>query len=206
MNIKLPHVVLLILSAVALFLPWLSKEASAGAITLPAWYPGAANLLTVVLAALGVGTDSAFGKNGGGGPKVPPLAMLAIRSLAALGVVLLFAVGLSACLASAPIVAVTPSNSAQISVCQSTASLHDGIVVGDFVVGGASAGLAGVAAVVTDTNTKTTMGAVAAGVAAVGVVGAALAELTASNFTNSNCGSVVGALPAAHAPADAGAE
>ena len=114
--------------------------------------------------------------------------------------VLLACVLPAGCLSSAPIVPVTPANTAQISSCESTASQHDGYVIGDFVVGGVSAGLAAAAAAVSDTNTKTGLGVGAAGAAAVGVTLAALAELTASNFANSQCPTVVGSLPTAPTP------
>lgn len=99
------------------------------------------------------------------------------------------------CLSSAPIIPVTSQNQAQVTSCENTASLHDGVIIGDFVVGGTTAGLASVGAAVNDNNTKTTLGIVSAVTAAVGVVGAGIAELTASNFQNSNCSSVVGPLP-----------
>ena len=111
------------------------------------------------------------------------------------GTLLLLA--LAGCLYSAPIVPVTPANQAQVASCQQTAVFHDGDVIVDFGLGGISSALAGSAAAVSDQNTKTDLAVVSASVAALVVVGAAIAELTASNFANSNCSSVVGPLPTA---------
>ena len=111
--------------------------------------------------------------------------------------VLALAVMLGGCISSAPIVPETPANQAQIASCDATASLHNGVVIGDFVVGGATTGLAAGAAAVTDGNTRTALavaGAIAGGVT---TIGAALAAYTASNFANSQCPSVVGSLPVA---------
>ncbi len=113
----------------------------------------------------------------------------------------LLAVLLSGCLTSAPIVPVTPANQAQVTSCQSTASFHDGIVIGDFAFGGIGAGLATAAAAVTDSSTKTGLAVAGAGVGGLLIAGTALAELTASNFANSQCSSVVGSLPTSPAPA-----
>ncbi len=137
-------------------------------------------------------------------PRVPPLAVLAIRSLSAFALVLLLAVGLSACLSGVPIVPVTPQNSAQVSSCQSTESLHNGLVVGDFVLGGATTGLASVSAAVADTATKNVLGVTAAIVGAVAVVDTAVTALTTQSFANGNCSALVGALPSTPTP-DAGA-
>lgn len=103
---------------------------------------------------------------------------------------------LSGCISSAPIVLVTPGNQAQVSSCQSIASLHNGVVIGGFVVGGATAGLAGVAAAATDSTTKNDLAIGAAIAGALGVVGTAIAGFTSSNFANSQCSSVVGPLAA----------
>jgi hypothetical protein len=100
------------------------------------------------------------------------------------------------CLSSAPTVPVTPANQAQITTCENTATLHDGVVVGDFVLGAGTTGLATAAAAVADTNTKNDMTYIGIGTAAALVAGTAIAELTAANFANSQCSSVVGSLPA----------
>lgn len=108
---------------------------------------------------------------------------------------------LAGCFSSAPTVPVTPANQAQITSCENTATLHDGYVVAGFVVGGAGAGLGASVAAVGDPSVKTGLGIGAAGAAAIGVTLAALGELTASNFANSNCSAVVGPLPAGPLPA-----
>jgi len=114
--------------------------------------------------------------------------------------IVLGALLLSGCISSAPTVPITPSNQAQITSCESTATQHDGYVIAGFVVGGAGAGLGASVAAVSDPSVKTGLGIGAAGAAAVGVTLEALAELTESNFTNSKCGDVVGPLPTAPAP------
>ena len=113
---------------------------------------------------------------------------------------------LSACISSAPIVPVTPANQSQIAVCQSDATLHNSVVIGDFIIGGITSGLAAVSAGLpgTDANAKTGLAISAAAVGALTVTGAAVAGFTAANFVNSNCSTVVGALPSgAFTPAPA---
>lgn len=101
------------------------------------------------------------------------------------------------CLSVAPVVPVTPQNQAQVSTCQGIASLHNGVVVGDFMIGGVTSGLAGVAAGVTDTRTKNDLAIGASIAGAIGMVGTAVAGLTAADFAGSNCTTVVAPLPAA---------
>lgn len=122
--------------------------------------------------------------------KIPPLPVLLLLLLLPLLL-------LSACLTSSPTVPVTPSNSNQIATCQSTASLHNGVVIGDMVVGGGATGLGAVAAALpADQNTtKTDLAIAAAGAAAVTTIGAGIAALTASNFANGHCTDVVAPLP-----------
>jgi hypothetical protein len=115
-----------------------------------------------------------------------------------LGLAVLAGCGLPACISSAPITPVTPANQDQVSTCQSIASLHNGVVIGDFAVGGITSGLAGVGAALTDTQTKTDLAIAAAAAGAVALVGTGIAGLTSADFANSNCSSVVGALPASH--------
>jgi hypothetical protein len=133
----------------------------------------------------------------GGGKQKAPLDPVTKAANAVSAVLLLLALGStqSACLSSAPIVPVTPANTAQVSSCENTATLHDGFVIGDVVVGGAGAGLGAAAAAVSDTNAKTGLGVGAAGAGAIAVALTALAEVTASNFVNSQCATVVGPLP-----------
>lgn len=101
------------------------------------------------------------------------------------------------CISSAPIVPVTPANAAQVSSCQTTAAWHNGIVVGDFALGGGGAALGGVGAIVTDPNARTGLSIAAAIVSGITMAGAALVGFTSSNFANSHCSDVVGALPLA---------
>jgi hypothetical protein len=103
---------------------------------------------------------------------------------------------LVACIPSAPIGPVTPANQAQVAACQSIATLHNGVVVGDFIFGGAASGLAAVGAIVTDPQTKTGVAIGAAIAGATGIVGTAIAGFTSRDFANSQCSSVVGDLPA----------
>ena len=102
------------------------------------------------------------------------------------------------CVSSAPVVPVTPDNAAQVSSCQNTAAWHNDLVVGDFVVGGAGAGLGAAAAIVPASNASLkdglAIGSGAAGAIAAGLTG--LVAFTTSNFQNSQCQSVVGPLPA----------
>jgi len=107
----------------------------------------------------------------------------------------LLALLLGGCISSAPIVPVTPANSAQVTTCQSDASLHNGIVVGDFVIGGLTSGLASTAAGLTNATAKNDISVAAAAAGGLTIAGAALAGYTAANFANSNCSSVVGSLP-----------
>jgi len=104
-------------------------------------------------------------------------------------------VALAGCISSAPIVPVTSANSAQISSCQGTATLHNDVVIGGFVLGGATSGLATAAAAFTDQNTKTDLAIAGAIAGAVLIADTAVAGFAASNFANSQCSSVVGALP-----------
>lgn len=132
---------------------------------------------------------------------VPPSASAKLAKLAPTAVACLCLVAFAAlcagCLSSAPIVPVTAANSAQVSSCESTATLHNDLVVGDFVLTGGAAGLGTVGALVSDSQGKTDLAVAAAGAAGVALVASSLIELTASNFANSQCSSVVGPLPVA---------
>ena len=101
----------------------------------------------------------------------------------------------ASCISSAPIVPETPANQAQIASCQSTASLHNGIVLGDFVFGGSAAGVGAVGALVTDSGQKTALLVTGAILGGLTTIGTAIAGYTASNFANSKCSDVVGGLP-----------
>ena len=122
----------------------------------------------------------------------PPAVVAAAVKIA--GSVLMIAM-LSGCISSAPIVPVTPQNSAQVSSCESSAAVHNDFVIGGFALGGISAGLGASGAVVSDTNAKTDLAIGAAIAGGLMLVDSAIVGLSASNFANSQCTSVVGALP-----------
>jgi hypothetical protein len=121
---------------------------------------------------------------------------------------LLVAGGVVSCISDAPIVPETPANQAQIQSCQSTATLHNGFVVGDFSLGGIAASLASTSAAFPGANAsaKTDLAITAGIVAGATMVATALTGYSAATFANSNCGVVVGALPVlATQASDAGA-
>ncbi len=115
------------------------------------------------------------------------------------------------CLESAPIVPVTPANQAQVNACQSTALLHNDVVVGDYTLGGVTSGLAATAAALTDPTAQKDVALAASIVGGFAIAGTAIAAWSAANYANSQCPSVVGPLAApTQAPAqlewvDAGA-
>ena len=125
-------------------------------------------------------------------PSVPAPVVAAAVKIA--GSVLMIAM-LTGCISSAPTVPVTPANAAQISSCESSAAVHNDFVIGGFALGGISAGLGASGAVVSDTNAKTDLAIGAAVVGGLMLVDSAIVGLSASNFANSQCTSVVGALP-----------
>lgn len=120
--------------------------------------------------------------------------------LATIGLVVA-ALLLSGCMSSAPTVPVTPANQAQVTSCQNTASLHNDVVIGDFVFGGAGAATGGIGAAVTDSNQRAWLAGGAAVASGLVVAGTAIAGFSAKNFANSHCSEVVGDLPALAKPA-----
>lgn len=104
--------------------------------------------------------------------------------------------GLMGCISSAPIGPVTPDSANKVATCQNIASTHNAVVVGDFVLGGVTTGLTGAAAVLSGDQVKTDLAAVGAVTAALAIAGTAIAGLTAADFSNSQCATVVGPLPA----------
>jgi len=130
--------------------------------------------------------------------KIAALAAAAPKVVAVLAILALASTQ-SACLSSSPVVPVTPANQAQISQCESTATFHDAVVVGDIAVGGIGAVAAAGAASVPASNQGLQVGLGVAGAvaAALAAGGAGLAEVTAANFAANDCSAVVGALPAA---------
>jgi hypothetical protein len=103
-----------------------------------------------------------------------------------------------ACLASAPVVPVTPDNQAKVTACQSIASFHNDVVIGDFVLTGGVSGLAATAAALPSdqSSTKTTLNIVGAVVGAGALIGTGIAGYTAGEFSDNQCSTVVGTLPA----------
>jgi hypothetical protein len=101
---------------------------------------------------------------------------------------------LAGCISSAPIVPVTPTNQAQVTSCQTTATLHNDLVVGGFVLGGASAALAGASGAIVDQATQRDVAASAAVLGALAVADAAIVAWASHNFADGNCSSVVGPL------------
>ncbi|HEY6462661.1 MAG TPA: hypothetical protein VIY73_20975 [Polyangiaceae bacterium] len=194
MKITAPHWVIAVLVLLGTLAPQLAAQFPA-----VGWLVTVCGVITqldpIVLGVLGVTTASAVT-----GANVSAAVKAGAVKVAGAGLMLGAAFALSGCLSSAPLVPVTSANQAQVSACQNTAALHDGIVVGGFVLSGATAGLAGGAAAVPDANTKTTLGVVGAVLGGMAVVDAAIAELTASNFSNSSCSQVVGPLPTAKNP------
>jgi hypothetical protein len=124
---------------------------------------------------------------------VPPPAAAAL----AICMIVLGLAVLVGCISSAPIVPETPANAEQISTCQTTATEHNGVVVGDMIVGVGATTLASTSAALPPTNAsgRAVTATVAAVLAGITGGGAGLAAFYASNFQNSNCGVVVGALP-----------
>ena len=121
----------------------------------------------------------------------PPVVAAAVKIA---GSVLMVAT-LTGCISSAPTVPVTAANTAQISSCESSAAVHNDFVIGGFALGGISAGLGASGAAVSDTNAKTDLAIGAAVVGGLVLIDSAIVGLSASNFANSQCTSVVGALP-----------
>ena len=174
----------------------------------PAKAPSWARFIVMVVDDLGKGGTPPAG--GGGSvsrgnavdaeaSKLSPPAAHRRSLLLALGVfVLLAAIAVlcSGCLSSAPIVPETPANQAQIQSCQSTAALHNDLVIGDFVLTGGGATVGAVGALVNDVPTKNNLAITAAVLGGTALVASGLIAYTASNFQNGQCPSVVGPLPA----------
>ena len=108
---------------------------------------------------------------------------------------------LSGCLSAAPLVPVTSSNSAQIASCQATATDHNSLVVGDFVLTGSAGTLGVIGALEPGQQAKTDLAIGAAGAAGAAVLASSLIALTSSNYASNQCSSVLGPLPTAAPPA-----
>jgi hypothetical protein len=150
---------------------------------------------------------AAMGGNGSTSTTVPPASPPAndiaksVPPAAAL-LAMVLAIHQMACISSAPIVPETSANQSQIQTCQSTAELHNGVVISGFVLTGSTAGLAGVAAAEPDSNAtvKTALSVAGAIVGGIAIADAAVAAFTNSNFQNSQCSNVVGPLPTTLSP------
>lgn len=118
----------------------------------------------------------------------------------------LIAVCLTACISSAPIVPVTPANSAAVTSCQTTAKDHNGFTIAGMAVGLGAAGTASTSAGLppSNANGRAISAAIAGGLSLVAGGLGGIAAFYASNFADSKCSEVVGSLPEATALADAG--
>jgi hypothetical protein len=110
---------------------------------------------------------------------------------------------LTGCLSSAPLVPVTPANQAQVSACETTASEHNALLVGDFVLTGGAATLGAIGAVDSSQQAKTDLAIGATAAAGAAVLASSLIALTSSNYASNQCSAVVGPLPTAAPPASA---
>jgi hypothetical protein len=178
---------------------------------------GLAGLQALTLMLLGVGAHVAQTANkssrgvaasgSGSTPTVPPTApsndvAKSVPPAAAILVLMFLALQNQACIESAPIVPETAANQSQIQTCQSTAALHNDVVISGFVLTGSTAGLAGVAAAEPNSNAtaKTAISVAGAIVGGIAIADAAVAAFTNSNFQNSQCSNVVGPLPTTLSP------
>ena len=121
-------------------------------------------------------------------------ALRVVGSLLMLG---LLVVVLGGCLGTSPIVPVTSANTTQVSQCESTALQHNGFVIGDFVFTGAGGvlGAAGALAPGDNVSLKTDLAISATIAGGTALIASSLVALSASNYADNNCSSVVGALP-----------
>ena len=122
-------------------------------------------------------------------------------TIALIATVLIVGTTICGCL-DAPIVPVTPANAQQVSQCQGAASLHNGLVFGDYVVGGGGAvtGVVSAALPASDVSAKTDLaiaGAVAAGVA---TLGAGFAALESHAYAADKCSALIEPLFDTRAP------
>ena len=102
---------------------------------------------------------------------------------------------LAGCIGATPLAPVTAANQDQVKSCQNTASIHNGLVIGDLSLGVAGTTLGAVGAIETDVSAKNALAVTAAVVAGVAAVGAGGVALSASSFANGNCSQWVGPLP-----------
>jgi hypothetical protein len=131
---------------------------------------------------------------------ISPAARAAAGKTIALLLFVALSLSLQACLATAPIVQVTPANKPQIDSCTSIGALHNGFVVGDFIVGAGGVGVASAAAIVRDAPTKDIFAVIGIGLGAISAAGTAIVGFTGAEFSSSQCSNVVGPLPMQHGP------
>ena len=124
------------------------------------------------------------------------------KATAAVAILACLAMTQGACISVNPTVPVTPANQQQVSSCESTATLHNGFVLGGIGLGGASTVVSGVAAATTNDKTAQVDLAIGAAVGA-GLAAAAAggAGLTAASFTSARCTDFVTPLPMKPNPA-----
>jgi len=198
-NFKWSHALYVILGLVLIVLQWVQAQNASGTFQLSAQIiAGVATALTVAKTLQGLLQAST---NPAANAKAVAKVAAAATSMLAMVVM---AVCVSGCLSSAPLVPITPDNTAQISSCENTATLHNGFLIGGFVVTGAAGGLGAAGALASDPQTKTDLaigGTIAAGAA---VLATSLVAMSSSNYASNKCSAVIGPLPVA-APKPAGA-
>jgi hypothetical protein len=139
--------------------------------------------------------------------KTPPSGMPAAKTAAKVAAVALALSMLggsqTACISVSPTVPVTPQNKAEVDSCTSTATEHNGFVLGGLVLGGLGTTAGSVAAALPQSDQSTRVGLAVGAAAAAGLAGIAAggAGLTAKSFTDARCTDVVTPLPMHPAPA-----
>lgn len=114
-----------------------------------------------------------------------------------LAILAILAAACTGCLASAPLVPVTPQNQAQVTACENTAATHNVAVISDFVFTGSAGTLGAVAALEPNVSTKNAVDVGAAVSGGLAVLASSIVALSANNFANDQCSGLVGNLPVA---------
>ena len=163
---------------------------------IPSTWPSWVHAALLIAAAVGYAVNHELGSQSQlAGDKGAPADQLARLKVADRVAPLACLVLLSGCLSSAPIVPVTAANQAQVASCQSSAAVHNDVVIGGFVLGGIGAGLGSAGAVVTDSGQQKALAIGAAIAGGLTLIDSAIVGFSAQNFANGNCTAVVGALP-----------
>ena len=191
---RIPHWASVLIALAVVIIAWVVQQNTAGNLVLPVVVISVLTLVQPLLAALSpsavTSTNVKAAMATGDVLQVSNVAKMAAK-IAPLACLLL----VSGCISSAPIVPVTPANTAQVSSCESSATVHNDFVIGGFVLGGITAGLGAAGAVATDSTAKTDLAISAAAVGGAMLIDTAITGFSAQNFANSQCTSVVGALP-----------